>query len=82
MEHNKLWSAARGNRYFTLWALILTASLAVGQSSKMSPDLANLPSSASLDVVVQYHAPPTGADIDAANSVGAAQGKGLGLIKS
>jgi len=66
----------------TLCALILTAGFAFGQSSKISKDLASLPSSASVNVVVQYFSTPTSSDLDAAKSVGAANGKKLGLIKS
>src|SRR5712691_8539582 len=81
MNNKKLWSAAWGNRNFPLCALILTASLALGQSSKISKDLASLPPKASVSVLVQYSSTPTSLDINAAKSLGATNGKALGLIK-
>lgn len=82
MKGRKLWSAAWGNRYFTLLALILAPSLAAGRSSKISKDLADLPSNATVNVIVQYYNSPGTSDSNAANSVGATNGKKLGLIKS
>ena len=81
MNSKKLWSAAWGNRYFPLCALILTASLALGQSSKISKDLASLPPKAPVSVLVQYSSAPTSSDINAAKSLGATNGKALGLVK-
>jgi len=59
--------------------MILTASLALGQ--KLSKDLTALPSGSSVNVIVQYYAPASSADASAATSVGARNGKKLGLIK-
>src|SRR5205807_8255258 len=81
MNSKKLWSAAWGNRNFPLCALILTASLALGKSSKISKDLASLPPKAPVSVLVQYSSTPTSSDINAAKSLGATNGKALGLIK-
>src|SRR5713226_9768654 len=81
MNCNKPWSAAWRKRNFPLCALILTASLALGQSSKISKDLASLPPKASVSVLVQYSSTPTSLDINAAKSLGATNGKALGLIK-
>src|SRR6266581_7668200 len=44
MKRNKLWRAICGTWHCGLWAVILTVSAAFGESSKISPDLANLPS--------------------------------------
>jgi len=80
MKYAKLLSTIRGSWCFIL--CVLTASMASGQSSKISKDLANLPSNASLDVVIQYYSTPTSSDVNAATSAGASNGKHLGLGKS
>src|SRR6266851_2705651 len=82
LPRRSLRNTVSGDWCRTLCALIMTAGFAFGQSSKISKDLANLPSSASVNVVVQYFSTPTSSDLDAAKSVGAANGKKLGLIKS
>src|SRR6266568_1555832 len=64
-----------------LGAVLLTTSLAFGQSSKISRDLANLPSSKVVNAVIQYYTQPTSTDINAAKSAGATNGKALGLVK-
>src|SRR5260370_40219796 len=80
MKYAKFSSTIRGRRCFIL--CVLTAGTALGQSSKISRDLAELSSNASLDVLVQYYSPPTSSDINAATSAGAYNGKHLGLGKS
>jgi len=76
----KLCSAA-WERKAGLWVLILTmASLAFGQSSKISPDLQALPSGSTVNVIVQYYNPPSRSEVNAANSAGASTGKSLGLV--
>ena len=82
MKRNKLWRAICGTRLCGLWALILTVSAAFGESPKISPDLASLPSNAPVNVVVQYYSAPTNSNVNAAKSVGAANGKALGLVNS
>ena len=75
--------ASWGTRLLVLLGLfLLTASVAFGQSTKISKDLQNLPSGTTADVIVQYYNPPGKSDSDAASSVGATNGKALGLIKS
>src|SRR5713226_7958318 len=68
-------------RWMGLLALVLTATLGWGQSSKLSKDLQSLPSTSSVNVIVQYYTPPSTTDANAAKSVGATNGKALGLIK-
>ncbi len=74
--------AVWGSRLLLLVVILLfTASIALGQSSKVSKDLQNLPLGVSTNVIVQYYIPPGMTESNAASSVGASNGKGLGLIK-
>ena len=68
-------------RWMGLLALVLTATLGWGQSSKMSKDLQAVPSGTTVNVVVQYYNPPTTTDVNAAKGVGASNGKAVGLVK-
>ena len=77
---NKSCIAGTG-RWMGLLALVLTTTLGWGQSSKLSKDLQSLPSTSSVNVIVQYYNPPSTTDANAAKSVGATNGKALGLIK-
>ena len=77
---NKSCIAGTG-RWMGLLALVLTTTLGWGQSSKLSKDLQSLPSTSSVNVIVQYYTPPSTTDANAAKSVGANNGKALGLIK-
>src|SRR5438132_4264716 len=61
--------------------LLLTAGIAVAQS-KIASDLQHLPSGTTKNVIVQYYETPGTSDLDAAVTVGAINGKKLGLIKS
>jgi serine protease AprX len=58
------------------------SSQAFGQSSKISPDLQAVGSNSNVNVIVQYFNPPNSNELKAANLVGAANGKGLGLVKA
>ncbi len=74
--------AVWGSRLLLLVVILLfTASIAFGQSSKVSKDLQNLPSGTTTNVIVQYYIPPGKTDSNAASSVGATNGRALGLIK-
>src|SRR3989442_9332976 len=68
-------------RWMGLLALVLTATLGWGQSSKMSKDLQAVPSGTTVNVVVQYYNPPTSTDVNAAKAQGASNGKAIGLVK-
>src|SRR5437879_11134526 len=88
MGRSKDMSRTRTNSYIAgtgrwmgLLALVLTATLGWGQSSKLSKDLRSLPSTSSVNVIVRYYTPPSTTDANAAKSVGATNGKALGLIK-
>src|SRR6266566_2160801 len=74
-------SAAWGKRFGVLVLVLLAASWSAAQSSKLSRDLQSLPSSATVNVVVQYYNPPTTTDVNAAKGVGASNGKAFGLVK-
>src|SRR5713226_552535 len=74
-------SAIWGKRTAVLLLVLLTASWSVAQSSKMSKDLQALPSSTTVNVVVQYYNPPTNTDANAAKGLGASNGKAIGLLK-
>src|ERR1700741_3628502 len=73
------WSAAWGG-CITLACILLVSNNAAGQSSKLSKDLQSLPSATPVNVVIQYYNSQTSTDTNYAKSVGAAVGKGLGLI--
>jgi serine protease AprX len=76
--HDAAWQ-----RHAAFWIVILTmASLAFGQSSKISPDLQALGPNVNANVIVQYYNPPNSNDLKFAKSVGAANGKSLGLANS
>jgi len=51
-------------RWMGLLALVLTATLGWGQSSKLSKDL-QAATSTNVDVVIQYYTPPTSVDTNA-----------------
>jgi serine protease AprX len=80
MRRTQCSSAEWGRKCVILCSLILATSLAVGQSSKVSPDLSSLPANASVSVIVQYYKSPGASDSNAAKSVGATRGKSLGII--
>src|SRR5207302_7765079 len=67
-------------RWMGLLALVLTATLGWGQSSKLSKDL-QAATSTNVDVVIQYYTPPTSVDTNAATSQGASNGKAVGLVR-
>jgi serine protease AprX len=70
-------------KHAACWIVILTmSSQAFGQSSKISPDLQAVGSNSNVNVIVQYFNPPNSNELKAANLVGAANGKGLGLVKA
>jgi serine protease AprX len=70
-------------KHAAFWITILTmASLAFGQSSKISPDLQAIGPNNNVNVIVQYYNAPNANELGVANSVGAANGKGLGLVKA
>ncbi len=74
--------AAWGTRLLLLiTSFLLVAGVAFGQSPKLSSDLQNLPSGTATNVIVQYYNPPGKSDSYAASSVGATNGRALGLIK-
>jgi serine protease AprX len=74
--HSAAWK-----RHAAFWMLTLTmASLAFGQSSKISPDLQALPPGGSVNVIVQYYNPPSSNELNVANAAGARNGKPLGLV--
>src|SRR6266849_7257234 len=74
--------AAWGTRVLALVLLLFfSVGFAFGQSSKLSKDLQSLPSGATTNVIVQYYSPPGKTDSNAASSVGATNGRALGLIK-
>lgn len=62
-------------------AVLLSTSMAFGQSSKLSKDLQTLSSSTSVNVIVQYYNPPTTTDSSSAKTAGASNGKALGKFK-
>src|SRR5712692_9255038 len=75
--------AAWGTRVLALVLLLFfSVGAAFGKKSKLSKDLQSLPSGATTNVIVQYYSPPGKSDSNAASSVGATNGKALGLIKS
>jgi serine protease AprX len=70
-------------RHAAFWIAILTmASLAFGQSSKMSPDLQALGPNSNVNVIVQYYNPPNNNELNAGGLVGATNGKSLGLVQA
>src|SRR5437588_12632568 len=77
---NNSYIAGTGG-WMGLLALVLTATLGWCRSSTLSKDLQSLPSTSSVNVIVQYYTPPSTTDANAAKSVGATNGKALGLIK-
>src|SRR5437899_1845189 len=76
---NNSYIAGTG-RWMGLLALVLTATLGWGQSSKLSKDL-QAATSTNVDVVIQYYTPPTSVDTNAATSQGASNGKAVGLVR-
>lgn len=59
------WSATWGGTKVTIFVLILVllvAGISQAQTSKLSPDLAKMSSSATVDVVIQYNTAPTSTD--------------------
>src|SRR2546426_11827718 len=74
---------SKAREHAVLCVLILTvAGLASGQSAKLSPDLQALPGGAAVNVIVQYHNPPSSGELNSASAVGAAKGKALGLVNA
>jgi serine protease AprX len=70
-------------KHAAFWFAILTmASLAFGQSPKISPDLQAVGANSNVNVIVQYYNTPNATELGVANSVAAATGKGLGLVKA
>jgi serine protease AprX len=70
-------------KHAAFWiAILTTASLAFGQSSKISPDLQAVGPNSNVNVIMQYYNPPNSNELNAANRVGAANGKSLGLVKA
>ena len=70
-------------RWLALLILILTMTgFAFGQSPKISPDLQALGPNANANVIVQYNNAPNSNELGVAKAVGAANGKGLGLVKA
>jgi serine protease AprX len=70
-------------KHTALWIVILSlGGLAFGESSKLSPDLQAVGPNTNVNVIVQYYNPPTNNELDFANSVAAANGKKLGLVKA
>src|SRR5713101_43965 len=77
MERTKM-----NNRiFFSIIFAITLGATAAAQTSKLSPDLQKLTASQTTNVVIQYFTPPTAAEANLAQSVGAGNGKALGLIK-
>ena len=70
-------------KHVAFWIATLTmASLAFGQSPKISPDLQALNPNTNVSVIVQYSTPPSGRELNAANAATAANGKALGLANA
>ena len=70
-------------KHVAFWIATLTvASLAFGQSSKISPDLQALSPNADVNVIVQYNTSPSNRELNSANAAGAANGKALGLANA
>jgi len=70
-------------KHVAFWIATLTmASLAFGQSPKISPDLQALNPNTNVNVIVQYSTPPSGRELNAANAATAANGKALGLANA
>jgi serine protease AprX len=75
--HDSTW------KHMAFWIVILTmASLAFGQSPKISPDLQKLSPNANVNVIVQYNTSPSNRELNSANAAGAANGKALGLANA
>src|SRR5437899_4999237 len=81
MQQKTNSSAAWGKRCFAIAAFVVGATLVSAQSAKLSKDLQSLPSQNQVNVIVQYYNAPGTADANAAASVGASNGKKLGLFK-
>lgn len=76
------WSAAwGGTKVVALIATLLISTTSYAQKSKVSPDLAKMSSTSSVDVIVQYYNPPTSTNDNAAKSLGGKNGKGFGVGK-
>ena len=59
MQPNNIWPKASGKNLLTLFALILSASLAFSQSPKIARDLQKIDGSGQVDVIVQFTQAPT-----------------------
>jgi serine protease AprX len=79
---NELFSAVWGGRFLLAFGLVLAATVAFGQSNKLSKDLQNLPSSTSVGIVVQYYTAPNKTDYNAASANSALKRKDLTRIKA
>src|SRR5947209_4556088 len=77
MERTKM----KNRIFISIIVAITLAASAVAQTSKLSPDLQNLPATQTTNVVIQYYTPPTAANVSAAQANGASNGKALGLVK-
>jgi serine protease AprX len=76
--HDRAWA-----RRLTLLIVMLTMTgFAFGQSPRISPDLQALGPNANVNVIVQYNNAPSSNSLNVAKAVGAANGKGLGLVKA
>jgi serine protease AprX len=63
-----------------LIAILSMAGLVSGQSKKISPDLQAANPNSNVDVIVQYYNSPNSRELSVANSLGANNGKHLGLV--
>jgi len=81
MNRNQCQSEAWGKRFLMLCAMILCASLAFGQSSKLSKDLQNLPSGSSANVIVQYKQVPGQIQFDRVSANGGSLKRQLAKFK-
>lgn len=79
---NRLHDIAPGRRISLLIVILAMTELAFGQSPKLSPDLQALGPNTNANVIVQYKNAPTSDELNTAKGMGAANGKGLGLVKA
>src|ERR1700752_4095454 len=79
---NQLHDIARGRRISLLFVILAITEFAFGQSPKLSPDLQGLAPTTNANLIVQYNNAPTSNELNAARGLGAANGKGLGLVRA
>ncbi len=75
-------SAAGAARLAAFLVVVLAASMAFGQSPKMSKDLQKRPASDTIDVIVQYADSPASGNFTKAKGAGATLRKQMGLVKA